>query len=207
MEKILIPSSQFKLQPFITYIRSEQNYTQMNFASFPEITSERLLLRKMEVFDAAVILYLRSDKTVNEFIERSENRRTKTMAQAIEFITEVNDDFENNKSVSWGITFKQEAEIIGTICLWNFSENNTVAEVGYNLSPKFQNKGIMSEALKCVIDFGFDKLKLDKIEAFTHNKNENSKKLLEKTGFHFMEHRKDPANVSNTRYELQNGYS
>ncbi len=93
----------------------------MNFASFPEITSERLLLRKMEVFDAAVILYLRSDKTVNEFIERSENRRTKTMAQAIEFITEVNDDFENNKSVSWGITFKQEAEIIGTICLWNFS--------------------------------------------------------------------------------------
>lgn len=161
----------------------------------------------MEESDDAVILYLRSDGTINQFIERPENRKTKTIAQAIEFIKGVNEDFENNKSVSWGITYKSASEIIGTICLWNFSENNTIAEVGYNLSPEFQNKGIMSEALNCIIDFGFNELKLDSIEAFTHNKNEHSKKLLEKNGFHFMENRKDQDNTSNSIYELKNNRS
>jgi ribosomal-protein-alanine N-acetyltransferase len=42
--------------------------------------------------------------------------------------------------------------------------------VGYNLSPEFQNKGVMSEALNYIIDFGFNELKLDSIEAFTHSK-------------------------------------
>jgi ribosomal-protein-alanine N-acetyltransferase len=54
-------------------------------------------------------------------------------------------------------------------------ENNTIAEVGYGLNPAFQNKGIMTEALKCVIDYGFNELKLIKIEAFTHIKEMSSK--------------------------------
>ncbi|MEZ7504444.1 GNAT family N-acetyltransferase [Flavobacterium sp. Arc2] len=176
----------------------------MNFNPFPEIKSERLLLREIEESDAAVILYLRSDETINQFIERPENRKTKTIEQALQFIVGINENLHNTKSVSWGISYKNDPQIIGTICLWNFSENNTIAEVGYNLIPNFQNKGIMSEALKCVIDFGFNELNLDKIEAFTHNKNEHSKKLLEKSGFHFMEHRKEEDNAANSIYELSN---
>jgi ribosomal-protein-alanine N-acetyltransferase len=176
----------------------------MNFESFPEIKSERLLLRKIEESDAPVILYLRSDETINQFIERPEHRKTKTIAQALQFITEIKENFDNNKSVIWGIIYKNEPELIGSICLWNFSENNTIAEVGYDLNPAFQNKGIMTEALRCVVKFGFNELKLDKIEAFTHYKNENSKKLLETNGFHFMENRKDQNNDSNYIYELLN---
>lgn len=177
---------------------------EMNFRPFPEIKSERLLLRKIGESDDADILYFRSDETINKFIERPENRKTKTLVDALQFIAAINEEFQNNKSVSWGIIYENEPQIIGTICLWNFSENNTITEVGYNLNPEFQNKGIMSEALKCVVNFGFNELKLDKIEAFTHQKNENSKKLLEKNGFHFMEHRKDQNNDSNVIYELKN---
>ena len=60
---------------------------------------------------------------------------------------------------------------------------NKIAEVGYDLNPIFQRKGIMSEALNKVINFGFNELGLDNIEAYTHIQNENSKKLLEKNGF------------------------
>lgn len=176
----------------------------MNFESFPEIKSERLILRKIEESDAPVFLYLRSDETINQFIERPEHRKTKTIAQALQFITEIKENFDNNKSVIWGIIYKNEPELIGSICLWNFSENNTIAEVGYDLNPAFQNKGIMTEALRCVVKFGFNELKLDKIEAFTHYKNESSKKLLETNGFHFMENRKDQNNDSNYIYELLN---
>jgi len=62
----------------------------------------------------------------------------------------------------------------------------------------------MSEALNSIIDFGFNKLKLDKIEAFTHYENEDSKKLLEKYGFYFIENRKDLDNDSNIIFELKN---
>ena len=36
-------------------------------------------------------------------------------------------------------------EMIGSICLWNFTDNQKSAEIGYDLSPKYQRKGIMNE--------------------------------------------------------------
>ena len=146
---------------------------------------------------------MRSDETVTKFIERPENRKTKNKSDAIKFIKELNEYLETNKSITWGITLLNDPKIIGTICLWNFSQNNKTAEVGYDLNPAFQRKGIMSEALNSIIDFGFNELKLDKIEAFTHYENEDSKKLLEKYGFHFIENRKDPDNDSNIIFELK----
>ena len=175
----------------------------MNSRAFPDITTERLFLRKIEELDCDVILFLRSDETVTKFIERPENRKTKNKTDAIKFIKEINEAFEEEKSISWGITLKNNPKIIGTICLWNFSENKKTAEVGYDLNPEFYRLGIMSEALNSVIHFGFNKLNLDKIEAFTHNKNEGSKKLLEKNEFIFMQNRKDLENNSNIIFELK----
>jgi len=176
----------------------------MKFKTFPEIKTERLFLRKIEELDCNAILFLRSDETVTKFIERPENRKTKNKADAIKFIKEINDAFEKNKSISWGITLKNNSKIIGSICLWNFSKNNKIAEVGYDLDPKFQGKGIMGEALKMIIGYGFEELKLDKIEAFTHKENKSSKRLLEKNGFYFIEERKDIDNESNIIFELEN---
>ena len=175
----------------------------MNSRPFPEIKTERLFLIKIEELDCDIILFLRSDKDVTKFIERPENRKTKNKTDAIKFIKEINDAFEENKSIAWGITFNNSSKIIGTICLWNFSENKKIAEVGYDLNPEFQWLGIMNEALNSIIDFGFYKLKLDKIEAFTHDKNESSKKLLEKNKFVFIENRKDLVNDSNIIFELK----
>jgi len=179
----------------------------MKFKPFPEIKSERLFLRNIKESDCEDILFLRSDITINKFIERPESRKTKNTSDAIKYIKELNEYIENNKSIAWGITLKDNPKIIGTICLWNFSQNNKTAEVGYDLDPKFHRKGIMSEALKMIIDFGFKELKLDKIEAFTHIENENSKRLLEKNGFYFIEDRKDLDNESNIIFELENANS
>jgi len=112
---------------------------------FKELKTERLVLRKIDKSDAEVILFLRSDKAINKFIERPENRKTKTLSDAIKHIEKLNMLAENNQSVSWGITLSPNPEIIGTICLWNFSENYKTAEVGYDLNPQFQGKGIMSQ--------------------------------------------------------------
>jgi ribosomal-protein-alanine N-acetyltransferase len=61
----------------------------------------------------------------------------------------------------------------------------------------------MSEALNCILDFGFSELNLDKIEAFTHRENEDSKRLLEKNGFNLIADRKDEDNISNIIFEIK----
>ena len=81
--------------------------------------------------------------------------------------------------------------MIGSICLWNFSEDQKTAEIGYDLSPDYQGKGIMHESLCRIIEFGFQNLNLEFIEAFTHYKNEPSKKLLENNGFKLVPGKKD----------------
>jgi ribosomal-protein-alanine N-acetyltransferase len=151
--------------------------------------------------DSPIILYLRSDKIINKYILRPENSQTKNNIDAINHIKKLTHQIENNSSVSWGITLKNNPKIIGTICLWNFSNNNIIAEVGYDLIPEFQKKGIMNEALNKVIDFGFNNLNLNKIEAYTHFQNENSKLLLSKNKFSLV---KDINNSHNLFYELIN---
>ncbi|MFT5915665.1 MAG: ribosomal-protein-alanine N-acetyltransferase [Bacteroidia bacterium] len=93
--------------------------------------------------------------------------------------------------------------MIGSICLWNFSEDRKIAETGYDLSPKFQGRGLMSEALKAILEFGFQNLNLDLIEAYTQKNNESSRKMLEKNMFKLAMNRKDEENSANLIYELQ----
>lgn len=179
----------------------------MNFTPFPTLVSERLFLRNIEKSDCDTILFLRSDSEVNKFIERPEHRKTKNKADALKFIKELNENVEIGKSIAWGITLKNEPQLVGTICLWNFSEDTKTAEVGYDLNPEFQRRGIMNEALNLIIEFGFKELNLNLIEAFTHKENESSKRLLAKNRFQFMEHRKDLDNGSNSIFELKNPFN
>jgi ribosomal-protein-alanine N-acetyltransferase len=175
----------------------------MKIQTFPILKTERLTLREIKESDSDVILYLRSDKSINKFINRPENRKTKNISDAINHIKKLNTETKSNKSFSWGITLNGNPEIIGTICLWNFSKDYKTAEVGYDLNPNFQKKGIMSESLKSVINFGFIELCVDRIEAFTHIQNDNSKKLLVKNGFSIIEDKKDNDDLSNLVFEIR----
>ena len=86
--------------------------------------------------------------------------------------------------------------------MWNFSKDYKTAEVGYDLNPNFQKKGIMSESLK-VFNFVFIKLYIESIEAFTHIQNEKSKNLFMKNGFNIIEDRKDNDDLSNIVFEIR----
>lgn len=166
---------------------------------FPELKTERLLLRKVQSSDKHRVHYFRSDKEITKFIKRPQPQ---TLETAIVHIQKITEEFELNKSVSWGITLKDSPEMIGSICLWNFSEDRKTAEVGYDLDPKFQGKGIMREALKAVVDFGFQKMDFKTIEAYTDYRNIPSKRLLEQFGFIPSPDIKDPDNQDNVVYYL-----
>jgi ribosomal-protein-alanine N-acetyltransferase len=82
-------------------------------------------------------------------------------------------------------------EAIGTICFWHMEPNNYRAEIGYMLHPNHWRKGILSEAIEKIIDYGLNVLNLHSIAANVNPNNAASIALLEKFGFkkeaHFTE--------------------
>jgi len=70
---------------------------------------------------------------------------------AIDFINRINAGIAKGDWVYWAITLLGNPKLVGTICLWNISKANYVAEVGYELHPDFQGKGIAQDALAKVI--------------------------------------------------------
>jgi [ribosomal protein S5]-alanine N-acetyltransferase len=154
---------------------------QPNFHPFPQIETERLLLRKLKNQDADEIFNLRSDENVMKYIGKDP---ITSISEAIEFIQLVNNSLVTNFGISWAIALKEDPQkLIGTIGHWRLIKEHYRAEVGYMLSPKFWKKGIMKEALIKVIDYGFNEMKLHSIEAHINPENAASAGILEATGF------------------------
>ena len=150
------------------------------FAAFPILTTERLTLRQPVVNDEQEIFTLRSDSEINKYLDR---KIANTIDDAKDFINRVNEHINKNDSLYWAITFTDKNILIGTICLFSFSDESDKCEIGYELLTNFQGQGIMKEAAEKVIDYAFNTIKVEKIEAFFHRDNQSSIKLLEKLSF------------------------
>lgn len=154
---------------------------EVNFKPFPEIKTERLLLRRLIKEDTEQIFKLRSDENVMKFIGK---KPIVSMNEAIDFFNLVDNSLENNLGITWAMALKEVPEqMIGTMGLWRLIKENFRAEVGYMLLPQYWKKGLAKEALLKVIDYGFDEMKLHSIEAHISPHNSASASLLEKTGF------------------------
>lgn len=165
-----------------------------------KLDTERLVLKSINENHAEDILKIRSNAEINKFLKRIPPQ---TNYEALSFILTIKKRVENNETVFWGISLKNQHKLIGTICLWNFSEDRKTAEVGYELLPDYHRKGIMSEALKAVLNFGFNELYLNEILAFTNKFNENSKSLLLKNNFTLEEGRVDEGFPENLVFSLR----
>jgi [ribosomal protein S5]-alanine N-acetyltransferase len=71
-----------------------------DFTSFPEINTQRLLLRKLLLTDAPQILKLRSDEQVMQYIDKE---RAKTISDAEIFINRVSLLLSTNDGITWAI--------------------------------------------------------------------------------------------------------
>lgn len=169
----------------------------VNFDPFPELRTERLLLRKITDADTDQIFKLRSDKDVMKYIGK---KPIVSMEEAKDWVKLIKDSLENNSGITWGIvetfektsldktfneTFFQTSlpPIIGTIGLWRIIKENYRAEIGYMLLPEYWKKGFIKEAILKVAKYGFDEMKLHSIEAHISPKNVGSATVLERTGF------------------------
>lgn len=93
--------------------------------------------------------------------------------------------YKENTFFQWGIELKENKEVIGFINLHNIDEDNLSAETTYILSPKFWNKGIMTEVVRTVLEFGFESIGLNRISADFFSGNDYSKRVMIKNNMRY----------------------
>ena len=147
---------------------------------FPELNTTRLRLRELTSADAEIIFQLRSDPEVNKYLDRTSAGH---IMDAVSHIERVSSFYKEGKAVNWVMEEKDTATPVGTICIWNINMESLEGELGYELLPKYQRKGLMKEAIDAVLDWAFKQYKFQKLFAWTHNQNLASSTLLSRSNF------------------------
>ncbi len=145
-----------------------------------EIITERLLLRPLQLNDAISILTIRSNDLVNKYIKRP---RSISVEDAVDFIEKIDKKTAKGECIYRAIVLRESNTLIGTTCYFNFDEKEKMAEIGYELLPDYHGKGIMQEAVKEMINMGFNTIGLRIIVALTFAENIKSVQLLTKNKF------------------------
>jgi ribosomal-protein-alanine N-acetyltransferase len=146
------------------------------------LETERLFLRSLRLSDAEKISMLRSDPSVNQYLNRAPRF---SFEESMAFIEKINANCRDGKCYYWAIEQKTSPGLIGTICIWNFSDDRRAAEIGYELIPGAQKKGFMREAVAEVTKFCLAETSLVELIAYTHPENRASSVLLESHQFIF----------------------
>jgi len=152
----------------------------LQFSPFPQLETERLLLKQIGPEHAPALFEMRSNPEVMQYIDRP---LAQTVNDAMALIQIIMDMQGKNEGITWGIFTKDASPLRGTIGFWRIEKQNYRAEIGYMIHPSLQGKGLMQEAIAAVLQHGFNTMKLHSVEANIKPNNTASKKLLERNGF------------------------
>jgi ribosomal-protein-alanine N-acetyltransferase len=152
----------------------------INFSPFPNLETERFYLRRISKEDANEIFALRSNKEIMKYVPRP---LAKTKENALEHIAMIDEKIENNEGINWAITLKNDPKLIGIIGLFRIHPEHFRSEIGYMLLPGHHGKGVVTEAVKEAVKYGFSTMKLHSIEAIIDPDNFASERVLQKSGF------------------------
>lgn len=151
-----------------------------DFSTFPTLTTERLLLRELQLSDAADMLVFRGDP----YVQRFNGPVYESINEAKVSIENEHAAYNAQTAINWAVNLKNSDKVLGAFSIHHWSRNHRRAEVGYDLARVYWGQGIASEALKAVLRFGFGQMNLNHIYAGTIADNHESVRLLENAGFH-----------------------
>ncbi|HLO47251.1 MAG TPA: GNAT family protein [Kamptonema sp.] len=150
--------------------------------NLPTLETHRLILRKMTLDDAEDLFEYASDPEVARYTIWTPHQSVKDSKF---FLHTVVGRYKNCQLTDWGIVHKEDSKFIGTCGFTEWSLPHNRAEIGYALSQKYWRQGYMTEAVSAVIDMGFNRMNLNRIEARCTVENIASTRVMEKVGMKF----------------------
>jgi [ribosomal protein S5]-alanine N-acetyltransferase len=151
---------------------------------FPVLTTERLLLRAFNPGDAPAVLDILGRPEVNEWLETDTLRSPEEAEARVRSRMRL---FEDGMGVRWAIALRDApARVIGSCGYFSVRRGTQTYETGYELHPDYWNQGLITEALRAILRFGFDpqaRMPVHRMEALVIPDNGASVRVLEKLGF------------------------
>jgi ribosomal-protein-alanine N-acetyltransferase len=161
----------------------------------PRLITERLVLTLPTHDDAEALLdYARRNREHLARFGPPEPRDGLSLDYWLRRVTSIHSEFEAQASVRFTVfrSAAPGAEVIGGVslsCMVFGPLRNCI--MGYHLDQREQGKGLMSEAVRAVVSYGFDELKLHRISANYMPTNERSGRLLKRLGFQIEGYARD----------------
>lgn len=142
------------------------------------LETKRLIMREWNMNDAYDVYEYAKSKKVGPMAGWKPHESIEETEKILEMFIEEDE--------TWAIYSKELNKVIGSIGLHHTNEENQLM-LGYVLAEEYWGKGIMVEAAKAVIKYGFDSLGLDNISVEHFPYNNQSKRVIEKLGFKYIE--------------------
>lgn len=149
---------------------------------FPALTTKRLVLREISLKDVPWYFAHFNTKEIAEGQDHPGPRDLKEARAELKLY--FRDNFRRRTGIRWGIAMKGDNELIGSAGFYKWVQPEKYqAEMGYDLNPAFWGRGIMTEALSAIIQYGFDHMRLHRIEVLISHQNKRSQSLVRRLGF------------------------
>lgn len=166
----------------------------------PIIETRRLVIRPFVIEDSEGMYHnWASDPRVTKYLTWQNHKNVEETKSIIERWI---NDFNNSSSITYGIEYRENSEIIGSINCFNVDLTFKKAEIGYCLSYNYWNNGLMTEALRAFICFCFETLKLETINACHHFENLASGRVMLKSGMKYVSSSERLNNIQIINYTI-----
>jgi len=152
------------------------------FSKIPTLTTERLTLRRMKTSDWRDMYEYASRRDVTEYLlwePHSDPDQTR------DYLSYLQTRYRTGDFYDWAVIDNESKRMIGTCGFTTLDFQNNAAEVGYVINPNFWGRGLATEAVRRVMDFGFMELNVHRIEAKYIVGNDRSRRVMEKCGMTF----------------------
>ncbi|MBM3579788.1 MAG: GNAT family N-acetyltransferase, partial [Alphaproteobacteria bacterium] len=147
---------------------------------FPVFDLGDVVLREKQEADVEDFFRYYTDPEVNKFILCQIPQTLEDSRRELHYWRSV---FYQNDGIYFAIADKQSGRMIGSIGLTSLNTYQSRVEISYDLAQEYWRRGITSRAIKSVVDYAFDVLRVNRIEASVSCENLPSKNLLIKCGF------------------------
>jgi len=152
------------------------------FSDLPTIETERLILKKIEMANANDMFAYASLDQVTRYLLWMPHLNIEETKGYIEYVQK---QYRKGNYADWGLNCKADGVFIGTCGFANMDFANNKGELGYVLSPSYQGKGYMREAVLAILKLSFLELELNRVELRIMDGNQASIKFAKSVGFKY----------------------
>ncbi|HZB46532.1 MAG TPA: GNAT family N-acetyltransferase [Pyrinomonadaceae bacterium] len=146
-----------------------------------EIETERLLLRMQTPEDAGALLRILSDAEFRTYLPV---QQPPTLEQVEAGLGRILAHWEERGYGHWILSPKNSREVLG-YCGLRFLAETEEVEIFYGIDRPHWGRGLVTEAAKATLRFGFEEAKLERVIALAHPSNKGTRRVMEKAGLRY----------------------